>query len=216
MERGDPLQCPLAHDRRARQARRHRSRRFPARVPDHLPRRVLPCTDIDALPQPHGDGRGRDDPGSAHRRRGAALELRQDHSCDVDGRRIRGPASDHRHRRSAAQGQLARRRTRLVHRLPTLLVGTPRRQYHASRIRLDGGGDLPFARALHGDGHREHHVRHLRSSRHDTPRRRGHTWSRLATPRLRRTRRSHGPSTSSDATCGRPIFSPKRRSRTPR
>ena len=109
--------------------------------------------------------------------------------CHAHGRSLRRPACHHRHRRPTTQRKLARRRTRLLYRLPQVLVRTARRNDHPSRIRLHGRGDLPFSRPLHGHGHRQHHVRHLRSPRHDAPRRRSHPWRRLPPSRVRRTRR---------------------------
>ena len=44
--------------------------------------------------------------------------------------------------RSAIEGKLARRGTRLLHRLPPLLVGTTRWNDHPGRVRLHGRGHL--------------------------------------------------------------------------
>ena len=170
VERGHALQRPPAGPGRARETRRAGRRRLPAGVPDDFPGRVLPLAHVHVLPQSHVDGRRGDDPRAAHRRRGAHVRLRQDHPGHAHGRGVGRSAGHPADGRAATQGQLARRRTRLLHRLPPLLVGTARRDDHAGRVRLHGGGHLQVSGTLHGDGYGFHDGRNHGSPRHDPAR----------------------------------------------
>ena len=63
-----------------------------------------------------------------------ARRMRQDDPRPSHGRSKRGHSRHHRHRRPPAQGKLARRGTRFLHRLPPLRGRTPRRQHHRRRL----------------------------------------------------------------------------------
>ena len=79
------LQPPLPRARRVGQARRAARGRPAARVPDAVPRREPHEADVDALPEPHGDGRRGVDPRLPARRRRAARRLRQDGPAQLMG-----------------------------------------------------------------------------------------------------------------------------------
>ncbi len=102
------LQPPLPWARRVGQARRAPRGRPAARVPDALPRREPDEADVDALPEPHGDGRGGVDPRLSARRRCPARRLRQDGSRAADGRGERRRPGDHGHGRARRAGRLPR------------------------------------------------------------------------------------------------------------
>ena len=72
------------------------------------------------------------------------------------------------------KGQLARRRTRLLHRLPPLRSRTPRRKHHPRRLGRSPDLHSPQPRPLHGNGHRLHHGIHGRSHGHRPPGQRRH------------------------------------------
>ena len=93
---------------------------FPMEFPRHVARRVQHAPHHDALQKSDEHGGRRVDPCQPPRRCRAARRMRQDHPCPAHGRRKRRRSSHSRYRRTPAQGQLARRRARLLHRLPTL------------------------------------------------------------------------------------------------
>ena len=151
---GDALQRALPRARRAREGRRARGRRLPARVPGDEPRRDGDAADDDAVPQPGGDGRRGVDPRQSLRRRRADDGLRQDHAGAADGRRVLRPADDRAVRRADAERQVPRRGHRLGHaRLEVHRDAQDRRDEDVRHAR-GRGLHVALGRSLHDDGHR--------------------------------------------------------------
>src|SRR5712691_9278039 len=154
--RADQLQRPSPEGRRRGEARRVVRRGVPPRVPHHLAGRDPHETDHDALPESHGDGRGRVPARLPARRRRAPLRLRQDDAGHAHGRRLRRRPRDHGHRRSHAARQVADGGARLRHRRLAPL-GRASRRTNDGRGALRGGVvHVALVRPLHGHGDRLH------------------------------------------------------------
>ena len=146
---------------------------LPLRFPDDLAGRGVPQPDQHDVPQPHGDGRGGNDPRAADGCGGADRRLRQDRAGAADGRGLGRPARDPAGRRPDAAEFLQGRAPRRLHRLPPLLGQVPRQGSFGRRDRRDRRQSRHHRRQLRGNGHRQHHGRARRGAGHDPARHRG-------------------------------------------
>src|SRR5215831_16550629 len=151
------LQQPLPHPRRAREGRRARVGRLPARIPGDVARRDAAAAHVDALPQPREHGRRGVAAREPARRRGAAHGLRQDHARAPHGRCERRPAHGRRLRRAHALGQVPRHRHRLGDQHLVDVRGPARGKDHAHGIPRGRVVHEPLARPLHDHGNGLHH-----------------------------------------------------------
>jgi len=186
LERAERLQQGLERRRGGGEARYLAGGRLPAGVPDDLARGDVPQPDLDALPQPRGDGHRGDDPRAAARWRRAADQLRQDDPRRPDGRGERRSPHDPRQRWPGPQRPLQRADPRSLLGLSPPHHRVPDRDIGRADLPRDRGRHRPLDRALHGDGHRLHHELPRRSPGHRPPRQRRDPGTRRAPPAPRR------------------------------
>ena len=114
----------------------------------------LHAAELDALPQPAGDGDRGAAAGQPGRRRGAARRVRQDGAGTADGSGQRRPAGGDGDHRADARRRGVRPAARVGHRRLATHRGRPSGRAGGGRARRRRGGPRPLARALHDDGHR--------------------------------------------------------------